>query len=95
MHEAERLQADLRRAGIEPFAWVVNQSLAASDVTDPVLVQRARAEAPLIERVRAELAARIGRRAPAGGMPRWTRAAPRDARAGTPHPLEDSRCLSR
>src|ERR1019366_6767800 len=30
VHEAERLQADLRRAGIEPFGWVINSSLAAS-----------------------------------------------------------------
>lgn len=58
VHEAERLQADLRRAGIEPFGWVVNQSLAATHVTDPVLAQRAAAEVPLIERVRAVLAAR-------------------------------------
>ncbi|HEX6037749.1 arsenical pump-driving ATPase [Longimicrobium sp.] len=56
--EAERLQADLRRAGIEPYAWVVNQSLAASQVSDPLLASRAAAEIPLIERVRDELAAR-------------------------------------
>lgn len=56
--EAERLQADLRRAGIEPYAWVVNQSLAASQVSDPLLVSRAAAEIPLIERVRNVLAVR-------------------------------------
>ena len=56
--EAERLQADLRRAGIEPYAWVVNQSLAASQVSDPLLAARAAAEIPLIERVRDELAVR-------------------------------------
>lgn len=28
--EAERLQADLRRDGIEPQVWVINQSLLAS-----------------------------------------------------------------
>jgi len=56
--EAERLQTDLRRAGIEPFAWVINQSLAASETADPVLSARARAEIPLIERVRDELAKR-------------------------------------
>jgi len=56
--EAERLQDDLRRAGIEPFAWVINQSLAASDTSDPVLASRARAELPLIERVRTRLAQR-------------------------------------
>ncbi len=56
--EAEALQADLRRAGIEPYAWVVNQSLAAVDTSDPVLAARAAAEQPLIERVRQELSAR-------------------------------------
>ncbi|MDR0478824.1 MAG: arsenical pump-driving ATPase, partial [Burkholderiaceae bacterium] len=30
VHEAERLKADLARAGIEPYAWVINQSLLAS-----------------------------------------------------------------
>jgi arsenite/tail-anchored protein-transporting ATPase len=57
--EAARLQEDLRRAGIEPFAWVVNQSLAATDTTDPVLAARARGEAPLIERIRTTLARRL------------------------------------
>ncbi len=27
VHEAAALQRDLRRAKIEPFAWVINQSL--------------------------------------------------------------------
>jgi arsenite/tail-anchored protein-transporting ATPase len=57
--EAERLQEDLRRAGIEPYAWVVNQSLAAAETTDPVLAERARAEHPLIDRVRDRLATRF------------------------------------
>jgi arsenite/tail-anchored protein-transporting ATPase len=57
--EAARLQDDLRRAGIEPFAWVVNQSLAAAVTSDPVLIARARAELPLLGRVRDELANRI------------------------------------
>jgi arsenite-transporting ATPase len=30
VQEAARLQEDLRRAGIEPFGWVINASLAAS-----------------------------------------------------------------
>ena len=58
VEEAAQLQADLRRARIEPFAWVINQSLAAAPVTDPLLVARAGAEWPLIDRVRRELAAR-------------------------------------
>ncbi len=40
VHEAAALQADLRRARIEPFAWVVNQSLLQSGSCDPLLQQR-------------------------------------------------------
>jgi len=39
--EAANLQADLRRAGIEPWAWVINNSVAASTVHSPLLCQRA------------------------------------------------------
>ena len=51
VHEAEHLQADLRRAQIEPWAWVINQSLLASGTRDPVLAQCAACELPFIERV--------------------------------------------
>jgi arsenite-transporting ATPase len=51
VHEAERLQADLRRAQIEPYAWVIDQSLLASGTHDPALAERGRYEAPFIERV--------------------------------------------
>ena len=44
VHEAEHLQADLSRAGISPFAWVVNSSLAATMTADPVLRSRAAGE---------------------------------------------------
>jgi len=57
--EAAQLQADLRRAGIEPFAWVVNASLAAAGPTDPVLIERAAAELEQIEKVRSTLATRV------------------------------------
>jgi arsenite-transporting ATPase len=40
VHEALALQADLRRAGIDPAGWIINQSLAPLTVTDPVLAQR-------------------------------------------------------
>ena len=40
VHEAQALQADLRRAGIEPAGWIINQSLAPLAVTDPILAQR-------------------------------------------------------
>jgi len=42
VHEAAQLQVDLRRAGIEPHAWIINQSFAAAKPSDPIL--RARAE---------------------------------------------------
>jgi len=56
--EALELQQDLRRAGIEPWAWVVNQSLASARPTDPLLVERARLEAGPIARVIEEGGAR-------------------------------------
>ncbi len=40
VHEALALQSDLRRAGIQPSGWIINQSLAPLAVTDPTLVQR-------------------------------------------------------
>lgn len=40
VHEALALQEDLRRAGIEPAGWIINQSLAPLQVTDPILDQR-------------------------------------------------------
>ena len=54
--EAASLQDDLRRAGIEPFAWVVNRSLAASGTRDPVLAARLAGEAAQIDRVAGGLA---------------------------------------
>ena len=56
VHEAERLQQDLARAGITPFAWVINQGLLASGTTDPLLAQRGKYEKPFIERVVSKLA---------------------------------------
>ena len=40
IHEAMQLERDLARAGILPFAWIVNQSLTPLEVTDPVLQVR-------------------------------------------------------
>ncbi|RCS48226.1 arsenical pump-driving ATPase [Bremerella cremea] len=51
VHEAARLQEDLRRAEIEPFAWVVNQSLTPLAVHDPILRQRRLNERFFIEEV--------------------------------------------
>lgn len=57
--EAAQLQADLRRAGIEPFAWVINASLAATSTRDPLLRQRLAGEYEQIERVRRDYAKRV------------------------------------
>jgi arsenite-transporting ATPase len=51
VHEALSLQSDLRRAGIEPAGWIINQSLAPLTVTDPVLAQRRSREFRYIEEV--------------------------------------------
>ena len=51
MHEAADLQRDLRRAEIEPTAWVINQSLAPLSVSDPVLVARQGQERRYIDEV--------------------------------------------
>lgn len=58
VREAAALQADLRRAGIEPYAWIVNRSLALARPTDPILATRARIEEALIEEVRERHGAR-------------------------------------
>jgi arsenite-transporting ATPase len=51
VHEAAALQEDLRRAGIEPYAWVINQSLANSGTHDPLLHQREQTEHRYIDDV--------------------------------------------
>ena len=59
VHEAAALQADLRRAGIEPFAWVVNQSFLLAKSGDPILSRRAEGEAALISEVERERAKKL------------------------------------
>ncbi|MDQ2945674.1 MAG: arsenical pump-driving ATPase [Acidobacteriota bacterium] len=49
--EAASLQADLRRAGIEPWAWIINNSVAAAHPVSPLLRQRAHNELREIEAV--------------------------------------------
>ncbi len=49
--EAANLQNDLRRAGIEPWAWIVNNSVAAAQPNSPLLLQRARNELREIDAV--------------------------------------------
>lgn len=59
VHEAAKLQGDLRRAEIEPFAWVINQSLVPLDLTDPILRRRQHHEMQFIDEVKASLAIRV------------------------------------
>lgn len=56
--EAANLQADLRRAGIEPWAWVINNSIAATTTQSPLLRRRAKNELREIEHVASEHARR-------------------------------------
>ena len=58
VHEAERLQQDLARAGIAPFAWVINQSILVSGTQHLVLKQRGEYEIPFIQRVASQLSQR-------------------------------------
>lgn len=53
VYEAERLVTDLERAGIRPFAWVVNQSFTPLDVTSQLLTAKVASEAPWLERISA------------------------------------------
>lgn len=57
--EAANLQQDLRRAGIGPWAWVINNSVAASCPRSPLLRQRARNEQREIEAVATRHAERM------------------------------------
>lgn len=56
--EAANLQTDLRRAGIEPWAWVINNSVAAAPVSSPLLRQRSANELAQIDAVATKYAAR-------------------------------------
>ncbi|WP_036285129.1 arsenical pump-driving ATPase [Methylocystis sp. ATCC 49242] len=49
--EAVNLQADLRRAGIEPWAWVINNSVAAARPRSPLLRKRAQNELGEVKKV--------------------------------------------
>ncbi|TQF27900.1 arsenic ABC transporter ATPase [Bradyrhizobium sp. UNPF46] len=56
--EAASLQDDLRRAGVEPYGWVINKSLTVSGTRDPLLRLRLAAERTQIARVQDGLAKR-------------------------------------
>ncbi|MDI1302057.1 MAG: arsenical pump-driving ATPase [bacterium] len=56
--QAAALQDDLRRAQIEPFAWVINKSVVAAGTTDPLLAARLDGERRQMARVSGGLAKR-------------------------------------
>ncbi len=57
--QAAALQEDLRRASIEPYAWVLNKSVLAAGTRDPLLRARLAGERKQIERMLAGLATRV------------------------------------
>ncbi len=57
--EAAALQEDLRRAGVEPFGWVINKCLVGSGTHDPLLRMRLARERIQIARVQNGLAKRV------------------------------------
>ncbi len=57
--QASALQDDLRRAQIEPYAWIINKSLLAAGSRDPLLAQRLAGERRQIDRLRGPLARKL------------------------------------
>ncbi|HII2981283.1 TPA: arsenite efflux transporter ATPase subunit ArsA [Yersinia enterocolitica] len=57
--EAANLQADLERAGIHPWGWIINNSLSIADTRSPLLRLRAQQERPQIESVKLQHASRV------------------------------------
>lgn len=57
--QASALQEDLRRANIEPYAWIINKSLLAAGTRDSLLQQRLLGERRQVDRVRGTMAKRL------------------------------------
>lgn len=57
--QAEELQEDLRRASIEPYAWIINKSLLFSGTNDPLLLARMKGEDVQIKKIKNSLAKRL------------------------------------
>ncbi len=57
--QAAALQEDLRRASVEPYAWVLNKSVLAAGTRDPLLTARLGGERRQIKRMSAGLAQRL------------------------------------
>ena len=50
-HEASALQDDLRRAGIEPYGWIINRCFALSGTEDPALCAKGMDELSYINEI--------------------------------------------
>jgi arsenite-transporting ATPase len=59
VHEAASLQRDLRRAEIEPYAWIINQVLSSLPLTDPLMKQRQLHEQKYLREVKEVQASRV------------------------------------
>jgi arsenite-transporting ATPase len=57
--QAAALQDDLRRAGVEPYAWILNKSVLAAGTHDPLLAARLSGERKQMARMSAGLAQRV------------------------------------
>jgi arsenite-transporting ATPase len=57
--QAAALQADLRRAKIEPYAWVMNRSVLAAKPQDPLLLSRLEGERTQMQRITHGLSERL------------------------------------
>jgi len=57
--QASALQDDLRRAKIEPYAWIINKSLLPLGTRDPLLRQRLIGEQKQVDLVRKSLARKL------------------------------------
>ncbi len=57
--QAAALQDDLRRAQIEPYAWVLNKSVLAAGTSDPLLAARLAGEEKQMKRITSGLAKRL------------------------------------
>ena len=57
--QAAALQDDLRRASIEPYAWVLNKSVLAAGTSDPLLAARLAGEEKQMKRITGGLAKRL------------------------------------
>lgn len=57
--QAAALQDDLRRAHIEPYAWVLNRSVLAAGTRDPLLQARLSGERKQVRRISSGLARRL------------------------------------